>query len=140
MKKKANEEKAPKRAKQEAKIEAAQENKTKENNKAKENKIKENKTKESKIKEAKAKEPVPVKKLSFNEALEELFTSSLSDCVSYESIIQISAKVPTLAQVKKIKELCQKYQKKLVSSSEYAKKLNAIDKIKKTEEKQKVLR
>ncbi|MGL2357340.1 RNA polymerase sigma factor RpoD [Helicobacter pylori] len=139
MKKKANEEKAPKRAKQEAKTEAAQENKTKENNKAKESKIKENKTKESKIKEAKAKELVPVKKLSFNEALEELFANSLSDCVSYESIIQISAKVPTLAQVKKIKELCQKYQKKLVSSSEYAKKLNAIDKIKKTEEKQKVL-
>ncbi|NHB29913.1 RNA polymerase sigma factor RpoD [Helicobacter pylori] len=142
MKKKANEEKAPKRAKQEAKAEAtqevAQENKTKENNKAKESKIKENKTKESKVKET-AKEPVPVKKLSFNEALEELFANSLSDCVSYESIIQISAKVPTLAQIKKIKELCQKYQKKLVSSSEYAKKLNAIDKIKKTEEKQKVL-
>ncbi len=133
MKKKANEEKAPKRAKQEAKAEATQENKTKEN------KIKENKAKENKIKEAKAKEPVPVKKLSFNEALEELFANSLSDCVSYESIIQISAKVPTLAQIKKIKELCQKYQKKLVSSSEYAKKLNAIDKIKKTEEKQKVL-
>ncbi|GAA8969169.1 RNA polymerase sigma factor RpoD [Helicobacter pylori] len=143
MKKKANEEKAPKRAKQEAKAEAtqevAQENKTKENNKAKESKIKEAKTKESKIKEAKAKEPIPVKKLSFNEALEELFANSLSDCVSYESIIQISTKVPTLAQVKKIKELCQKYQKKLVSSSEYAKKLNAIDKIKNTEEKQKVL-
>ncbi|GAA8490451.1 RNA polymerase sigma factor RpoD [Helicobacter pylori] len=143
MKKKANEEKAPKRAKQEAKAEAtqevAQENKTKENNKAKESKIKENKTKESKIKEAKAKELIPVKKLSFNEALEELFANSLSDCVSYESIIQISAKVPTLAQIKKIKELCQKYQKKLVSSSEYAKKLNAIDKIKNTEEKQKVL-
>ncbi|WQW10839.1 RNA polymerase sigma factor RpoD [Helicobacter pylori] len=139
MKKKANEEKAPKRAKQEAKAEATQENKTKENNKAKESKIKENKAKESKVKEAKAKELVPVKKLSFNEALEELFANSLSDCVSYESIIQISAKVPTLAQVKKIKELCQKYQKKLVSSSEYAKKLNAIDKIKNTEEKQKVL-
>ncbi|GAA9705770.1 RNA polymerase sigma factor RpoD [Helicobacter pylori] len=138
MKKKANEEKAPKRAKQEAKTEAAQENKAKEN-KIKESKIKEAKTKESKIKEIKAKEPVPVKKLSFNEALEELFANSLSDCVSYESIIQISAKVPTLAQIKKIKELCQKYQKKLVSSSEYAKKLNAIDKIKKTEEKQKVL-
>ncbi|WRD43819.1 RNA polymerase sigma factor RpoD [Helicobacter pylori] len=144
MKKKANEEKAPKRAKQEAKTEATQENKAKENNKenksnkAKEGKIKEAKTKESKVKET-AKEPVPVKKLSFNEALEELFANSLSDCVSYESIIQISAKVPTLAQIKKIKELCQKYQKKLVSSSEYAKKLNAIDKIKKTEEKQKVL-
>ncbi|WQV25320.1 RNA polymerase sigma factor RpoD [Helicobacter pylori] len=145
MKKKANEEKTPKRAKQEAKTEATQENKAKENNKenknnkAKESKIREAKTKESKIKEAKAKEPVPVKKLSFNEALEELFANSLSDCVSYESIIQISAKVPTLAQIKKIKELCQKYQKKLVSSSEYAKKLNAIDKIKNTEEKQKVL-
>ncbi len=127
MKKKANEEKAPKRAKQETKAEAAQENKAKENNKAKESKIKESKIKEgkikeSKIKETKAKEPVPVKKLSFNEALEELFANSLSDCVSYESIIQISTKVPTLAQVKKIKELCQKYQKKLVSSSEYAKK------------------
>ncbi|MGT0095647.1 RNA polymerase sigma factor RpoD [Helicobacter pylori] len=134
MKKKANEEKAPKKNK----TEATQENKTKES-KIKESKIKEAKTKESKVKEIKAKEPVPVKKLSFNEALEELFANSLSDCVSYESIIQISAKVPTLAQVKKIKELCQKYQKKLVSSSEYAKKLNAIDKIKKTEEKQKVL-
>ncbi|WQZ03894.1 RNA polymerase sigma factor RpoD [Helicobacter pylori] len=138
MKKKANEEKAPKRAKQEAKAEATQENKTKENNKAKESKIKEAKAKESKVKET-AKELVPVKKLSFNEALEELFANSLSDCVSYESIIQISAKVPTLAQIKKIKELCQKYQKELVSSSEYAKKLNAIDKIKNTEEKQKVL-
>ncbi len=139
MKKKANEEKAPKRAKTEATQEIKQENKAKESNKVKENKLKENKTKESKVKEAKAKELVPVKKLSFNEALEELFANSLSDCVSYESIIQISAKVPTLAQIKKIKELCQKYQKKLVSSSEYAKKLNAIDKIKKTEEKQKVL-
>ncbi|GAA8123385.1 RNA polymerase sigma factor RpoD [Helicobacter pylori] len=142
MKKKANEEKAPKRAKQEAKAEATQEikqeNKAKESNKTKESKIKENKTKESKVKET-AKEPVPVKKLSFNEALEELFANSLSGCVSYESIIQISTKVPTLAQIKKIKELCQKYQKKLVSSSEYAKKLNAIDKIKNTEEKQKVL-
>ncbi|WP_195742538.1 RNA polymerase sigma factor RpoD [Helicobacter pylori] len=142
MKKKANEEKAPKRAKTEAKAEATQEikqeNKVKESNKAKESKIKEAKTKESKVKET-AKEPVPVKKLSFNEALEELFANSLSDCVSYESIIQISAKVPTLVQIKKIKELCQKYQKKLVSSSEYAKKLNAIDKIKNTEEKQKVL-
>ena len=135
MKKKANEKKAQKRAKTEAKAEATQENKTKENNKAKESKIK-----ESKIKEAKAKEPIPVKKLSFNEALEELFANSLSDCVSYESIIQISAKVPTLAQIKKIKELCQKYQKKLVSSSEYAKKLNAIDKIKKTEIKAKSFR
>ncbi|WRD44255.1 RNA polymerase sigma factor RpoD [Helicobacter pylori] len=142
MKKKANEEKAPKRAKQEAKAEATQEikqeNKAKESNKTKESKIKENKTKENKVKET-AKEPVPVKKLSFNEALEELFANSLSDCVSYESIIQISAKVPILAQVKKIKELCQKYQKELVSSSGYAKKLNAIDKIKNTEEKQKVL-
>ncbi|EMG90057.1 RNA polymerase sigma factor RpoD [Helicobacter pylori GAM115Ai] len=133
MKKKANEEKAPKRAKQEAKTEATQENK--QENKAKES----NKAKEGKIKEAKAKEPIPVKKLSFNEELEELFANSLGNCVSYESIIQISTKVPTLAQIKKIKELCQKYQKKLVSSSEYAKKLNAIDKIKKTEEKQKVL-
>ncbi|GAA9720589.1 RNA polymerase sigma factor RpoD [Helicobacter pylori] len=133
MKKKANEEKAPKRAKQEAKTEATQESKIKES------KIKENKAKESRVKEIKAKEPIPIKKLSFNEALEELFANSLSDCVSYESVIQISAKVPTLAQIKKIKELCQKYQKKLVSSSEYAKKLNAIDKIKKTEEKQKVL-
>lgn len=93
MKKKANEEKAPKKAK----AEATQENK------AKESKIKEAKNKESKIKETKAKEPIPVKKLSFNEALEELFANSLSDCVSYESIIQISAKVPTLAQVKKSK-------------------------------------
>ncbi|EMG89157.1 RNA polymerase sigma factor RpoD [Helicobacter pylori] len=135
MKKKANEEKAPKRAKTEAKAEATQENKAKENNKENKN----NKAKESKIKEAKAKEPIPIKKLSFNEALEELFANSLGNCVSYESIIQISAKVPTLAQIKKIKELCQKYQKKLVSSSEYAKKLNAIDKIKNTEEKQKVL-
>ncbi len=135
MKKKANEEKAPKKAE----AEAAQENKTKENTRVKEDRIKESKAKDNKAKESKAKEPIPVKKLSFNEALEELFADSLSDCVSYESIIQISAKVPTLAQIKKIKELCQKYQKKLVSSSEYAKKLNAIDKIKNTEEKQKVL-
>ncbi|STP03226.1 RNA polymerase sigma factor RpoD [Helicobacter acinonychis] len=123
MKKKANEEKAPKRAKTEAK----------------EGKIKENKPKETRIKETKVKETKPTKKPSFNEELEELFANSLSDCVSYESIIQISTKVPTLAQIKKIKELCQKYQKKLVSSSEYAKKLNAIDRIKNTEEKQKVL-
>ncbi len=148
MKKKTNEEKAPKRAKIEAKQEVkieAKENKG--DSKAKETKIKETKVKENKeakikegkAKEIKAKETDPTKKLSFNEELEELFANSLSDCVSYESIIQISAKVPTLAQIKKIKELCQKYQKKLVSSSEYAKKLNAIDKIKNTEEKQKVL-
>ncbi|WP_104761769.1 RNA polymerase sigma factor RpoD [Helicobacter cetorum] len=113
MKKKANEEKTPKKATQE---------------------IPETKSKETKL----VKKP-STKKLSFNEELEELFASSLNNCISYESIVQLCAKVPTLAQVKKIKELSQKYKKELVSSSEYAKKLNAIDKIKNTQEKQKVL-
>lgn len=74
-----------------------------------------------------------------NEELENLFKEAESGFVSYEKIAQTLQKAPTLAQIKKIRELAQKYKRTLVSSSELAKKLNTRDEIKLAEEKRKVL-
>ncbi len=64
-----------------------------------------------------------------NEKLEELFKNSTSDFVSYENIAHVIDTKPTMALVQKIKELCKKYKKDLISSSEMAKNLNEKDKI-----------
>ncbi|PAF46216.1 RNA polymerase sigma factor RpoD [Helicobacter sp. 12S02634-8] len=76
---------------------------------------------------------------TINQELEILFKETESDFISYEKIAQVLQKVPTPAQVKKIKELTQKHKRTLVSSSELAKKLNTRDEIKLAEEKRKVL-
>ncbi|PAF50530.1 RNA polymerase sigma factor RpoD [Helicobacter sp. 13S00477-4] len=74
-----------------------------------------------------------------NQELENLFKETESGLVSYEKIAQIIQKAPTLVQIKRIRELAQKYKRTLVSSSELAKKLNTRDEIKLAEEKRKVL-
>ncbi|MDO7253098.1 RNA polymerase sigma factor RpoD [Helicobacter cappadocius] len=74
-----------------------------------------------------------------NQELESLFKEAESGFVSYEKIAQTIQKAPTLAQVKKIKELAKKFKRVLVTSSELAKNLNTADKIKLAEEKRKVL-
>ncbi len=53
------------------------------------------------------------------EELEQLFQEGGSS-VSYERIVDIIQKIPTLAQVKKIKDLALKYHKSFIHSSEYA--------------------
>lgn len=90
-----------------------------------------NSVKETQIKVPSAKQ--------INQDLETLFTEAESGFVSYEKIAQTLQKLPTSAQVKKIKELAKKGKKTLVSSSELAKKLNTRDAIKLAEEKRKIL-
>lgn len=72
-------------------------------------------------------------------SLETFFKEEESSYVTYEKIAQILTKAPSLAQIKKIKEFAKKYKKKLLSSSEAAKKLNMEDEIKYQKERKKVL-
>ncbi|MCI6217626.1 MAG: RNA polymerase sigma factor RpoD [Helicobacter sp.] len=72
-------------------------------------------------------------------SLEAFFKEEESSYVTYEKIAQILTKAPSLAQIKKIKEFAKKYKKKLLSSSEAAKKLNMEDEIKYQKERKKVL-
>ncbi|STP12732.1 RNA polymerase sigma-70 factor [Helicobacter mustelae] len=74
-----------------------------------------------------------------SQKLEEIFSEHEKDFLSFEKIAEILQKMPTSAQVKKIRELCQKHQVTLVSSSELAKTLNTKDKIKQAEERKKIL-
>lgn len=76
---------------------------------------------------------------AINQELENLFKEAESGFVSYEKIAQTIQKAPTLAQIKKIKELTKKFKRTLVTSSELAKNLNTRDEIKLAEEKRKVL-
>ncbi|MCE3036356.1 RNA polymerase sigma factor RpoD [Helicobacter sp. faydin-H20] len=71
--------------------------------------------------------------------LESIFNEHKNDFLSFEKVAEVLAKMPTAAQVKKIRELCKNYEVKLVSSSELAKTLNIKDKIKQAEEKRKIL-
>jgi len=60
-----------------------------------------------------------------NTALEKIFQEHKSkDCITYESIIELFEKQPTLAQAKNIFKLIKKYDKCVYTSSEHAKKLN----------------
>lgn len=71
--------------------------------------------------------------------LESLFKDEDSDYITYEKIAQLINKVPTSAQVKKIRELSKKYKKQLLSSSEVAKMLNTQEKIKRQADRKKML-
>lgn len=81
----------------------------------------------------------PKTKKDPNKELELLFSEEETPYISYEKIAQTLQKVPTPAQVKKVRELATKYNKQLMSSSEVAKLLNIQDKTKLIEEKRKVL-
>ena len=60
-----------------------------------------------------------------NTALEKLFQEhKSSDCITYESIVDIFEKQPTAAQSKNVFKLIKKYDKCVYTSSEHAKKLN----------------
>ena len=74
-----------------------------------------------------------------NQKLETLFVDHKEDLLSFEKVAEVLGKMPTASQVKKIRELCQKYQTKLVSSSELAKTLNTKDRIRQAQERKKLL-
>ncbi len=74
-----------------------------------------------------------------NQKLEILFEDSKDDFLSFEKVAEVLEKMPTATQVKKIRELCEKYHTTLVSSSELAKTLNTKEKIKQAEERKKIL-
>lgn len=74
-----------------------------------------------------------------NQKLEAIFENNKRDFLSFEKIAEILGKMPTITQVKKIRELCEKYEVKLISSSELAKKLNTKDRIRQAEEKKRFL-
>ncbi len=60
-----------------------------------------------------------------NQALETFFSSSKSkDCLSYESLIELFEKQPTMAQAKNILKLATKNKTCLITASEQAKRLN----------------
>lgn len=69
--------------------------------------------------------------------LELLFKEEDGKYITYEKIAQTLQKIPTTAQVKKIRELSKKYKKEIVSSSEAAKKLNESEKIERQEKRRK---
>ncbi len=73
---------------------------------------------------------------SISEQLEELFQRD-GEFVAYEEIAYILKKPATAAQVKKVKELAEKYKKTFLSSSELAKQLNYEEKVLEKENKQK---
>lgn len=75
---------------------------------------------------------------TINQELEELFKNA-SKYVSYEKVAQVLSKIPTTAQAKKVSELANKYNKKLMSSSEIAKLLNQADAKKIKDDKKKLL-
>ena len=74
-----------------------------------------------------------IKKL--NQKLEELFKEHKDSNLTYEKVVEIFEKQPTLAQAKKVKTLSKKYNVKLITSAEAAKLLNLEEKEKKEEEK-----
>lgn len=74
-----------------------------------------------------------------NQKLETLFVDHKEDLLSFEKVAEVLGKMPTASQIKKIRELCQKYQTKLVSSSELAKTLNTKDRIRQAQERKKLL-
>ena len=71
--------------------------------------------------------------------LESLFKKNKDNLLSFEKVAEVLGKMPAMPQVKKVRELCQKYSVELVSSSELAKTLNAKDKQKQAEERRKIL-
>ncbi|WP_104697847.1 MULTISPECIES: RNA polymerase sigma factor RpoD [unclassified Helicobacter] len=74
-----------------------------------------------------------------NQKLESVFEDNQGDFLSFEKVAEVLGKMPTSAQVKKIREYCEKYNVKLISSSELAKKLNTKDRIKQAEERKRFL-
>ncbi|WP_200763942.1 RNA polymerase sigma factor RpoD [Nitrosophilus alvini] len=73
-----------------------------------------------------------------NKKIEELFKEHKDSYITYENLVELFEKQPTLAQTKKIKNLMEKYNVRLITSSEAAKLMNIEEKQKDIEEKKKV--
>ena len=73
-----------------------------------------------------------------NKRLEEFFKEHKGGYVTYEQIVELFERQPTLAQAKKILALKQKYNVDIITSGEAAKRLNIEEKAKKEEERRKL--
>ncbi len=79
----------------------------------------------------------PIKKLpmTLNQKIDFLFRNTKEKWVSFEKIIQLFTKPPTMAQAKRVNDCSIKYKKKLLNASEIAKLLNKEDARKTKQEK-----
>ncbi|MDE7316785.1 MAG: RNA polymerase sigma factor RpoD [Helicobacter sp.] len=79
----------------------------------------------------------PIKKLpmTLNQKIDFLFKNTKEKWVSFEKIIQLFIKPPTMAQAKRVHDCSTKYKKKLLNASEIAKLLNKEDARKTKQEK-----
>ncbi|BCD67924.1 RNA polymerase sigma factor RpoD [Nitratiruptor sp. YY09-18] len=73
-----------------------------------------------------------------NKKLEEFFAEHKNGFVTYEQIVDLFERQPTLAQAKKILALQKKYNVDIITSGEAAKQLNIEEKAKKEEERKKL--
>ncbi len=73
-----------------------------------------------------------------NKKLEEFFKEHKDSYVTYEQLVELFDRQPTLAQAKKILALQKKYNVDIITSGEAAKKLNIEEKAKKEEERKKL--
>ncbi len=73
-----------------------------------------------------------------NKKLEEFFKEHKDGYVTYEGLVELFDRQPTLAQAKKILQLKEKYNVDIITSGEAAKKLNLEEKERKEEERKKL--
>ncbi len=73
-----------------------------------------------------------------NKKLEEFFKEHQKSYVTYENLVELFDRQPTLAQAKKILQLKNKYKVDIITSAEAAKRLNIEEKEKREEEKRKL--
>ena len=73
-----------------------------------------------------------------NKKLEEFFKEHKDSYITYEQLVELFDRQPTLAQAKKILALQKKYNVDIITSGEAAKKLNIQEKAKKEEERKKL--
>ncbi len=73
-----------------------------------------------------------------NKKLEEFFKEHKDSYVTYEGLVELFDRQPTLAQAKKILQLKKKYNVDIITSAEAAKKLNLEEKERKEEERKKL--
>ena len=87
--------------------------------------------------EAESSPEKPIKKLpmTLNQKIDFLFKNTKEKWVSFEKIIQLFIKPPTMAQAKRVHDCSTKYKKKLLNASEIAKLLNKEDARKTKQEK-----
>ncbi len=75
---------------------------------------------------------------NLNKKLEEFFAEHKNSYVTFEKLVELFERQPTLAQAKKILQLQKKYNVNIISSGEAAKLLNLEEKAKREEERKKL--